>query len=97
MTDRRPIRLSKPMSLVLRHEPERFGVVLDAEGFASLAELLEAVRARIPGASELDVRAVVDTVEPEKQRFSIVAGEIRANRSFWLADRVPAEYLAETE
>ncbi|HYE98781.1 MAG TPA: RNA 2'-phosphotransferase [Planctomycetota bacterium] len=71
--------LSKRMSRILRHEPERFGVVLDAEGFATLANLLDALRRERPDVTEADVRAVVDTVEPGKQRYSIVGDEIRAN------------------
>jgi len=71
--------LSKLLSLILRHQPQRFGVTLDAEGYASIEEVLLAVRARLPQATVADVHRVVDTLEPDKQRFGIVAGEIRAN------------------
>ncbi|HIP87010.1 MAG TPA: hypothetical protein EYH27_01050, partial [Anaerolineales bacterium] len=30
------VRLSKFLALILRHQPERFGLVLDEEGWASL-------------------------------------------------------------
>jgi putative RNA 2'-phosphotransferase len=73
------VGLSKLMSLILRHEPEKFGLILDAEGFAPLQDLLEAVRRERPGTTEADVRAVVATVEPQKQRYSIVDLDIRAN------------------
>ena len=77
MSDR--VGLSKLMSLILRHEPDKFGVVLDAEGYTPLAELLDALRRGHPDVTEADVREVVATVEPLKQRFSIVDDEIRAN------------------
>src|SRR5262245_1097844 len=56
--------LSKLMSLILRHEPERFGLVLDAEGFVLLDELLAAVRTRFPSATRDQLLAVVERVEP---------------------------------
>lgn len=75
----RRIRLSKLMSLILRHEPAKFGVLLDAEGFTPLSSLLEALRREMPEVSEAEIHAVVATVEPRKQRFSIVGDDIRAN------------------
>ena len=73
------VGLSKLMSLILRHEPDKFGVLLDAEGFTPLRELLDAVQRERPGVTEADLRAVVHGVEPQKQRFSIVDDDIRAN------------------
>jgi len=76
------------MSVILRHEPERFGVLLDAEGYTPLDELLVAVRKRYPNVSEAELRAVVETVEPAKQRYSIVEGHIRANYGHSLEGRI---------
>lgn len=90
----RLVRLSKLMSLILRHEPEKFGVVLDAEGFTPLAELLEAIRREQPETTEADLRAVVDSVETQKQRFSIVEGEIRANYGHSLDGKIQHEPTA---
>lgn len=84
-------RLSRLMSLVLRHEPERFGLILDAEGFASLAELVEVLRANAPGVGEAEVRAVVATVDPQKQRFLIDGDEIRANYGHSIPGRIRHE------
>jgi len=88
MTRQPSIRLSKLLSLILRHQPERFGVTLDAEGYATLDEVLLAVRTRLPQATLADVQCVVDTLEPDKQRFSIADGEIRANYGHSLAGRI---------
>lgn len=94
MVERRLIHLSKTMSLMLRHEPERFGIVLDPEGFASLDEVVAALAAENPGTSVEDVKEVVETIEPDKQRFSIVDGEIRANYGHSLSDRIVHEPAA---
>lgn len=86
--------LSRLMSLVLRHEPERFGLVLDAEGFTPLADLVQALRAEAPGTVEADVRAVVATIDARKQRFSIEGGDIRANYGHSVAGRIAHEAAA---
>ncbi|GGN98348.1 RNA 2'-phosphotransferase [Saccharibacillus kuerlensis] len=66
-------KLSKLMSLMLRHEPEEFGLRLDPEdGSCGLDELLAAVRRRTgyEETTEEDVRGVVR--RSDKQRFEIV-------------------------
>jgi len=72
------IRLSKRMSLALRHAPERFGLAPDAAGWVPLARFLAALRI---------TRADLDTVVAgnDKQRFAVDHGpdgaeRIRANQ-----------------
>lgn len=68
------------MSLVLRHEPERIGLALDRQGWASIAALVERAAARgVPLTRELVLEIVAIS---DKQRFAIDAtGErIRANQ-----------------
>jgi len=74
--DRR--RLSKLLSLILRHEPERFGLTLDEQGWVALEALLAAVRSRPEwrGTTEEQIREVVAT--SDKQRFEISDDQIRA-------------------
>ena len=91
MTESKLVKLSKLMSLVLRHEPEKFGVVLDAEGYTPMRELLDALRKEQPGVTEADLRAVVETVEPQKQRYSIVEDDIRANYGHSLDGKIHHE------
>jgi putative RNA 2'-phosphotransferase len=79
------VRVSKLLSLILRHKPEKFGVVLDPEGYAPLADILAAVRTSLPHATE---GAVVNTVEQDKQRFTILDGEIRANYGHSIRERI---------
>ncbi len=88
MSTARLVELSKLLSFMLRHEPAKFGLVLDAEGFVSLEETLRAVCTRFPQASEADIFSVVEQVEPDKRRFSIVERDIRANYGHSLAERI---------
>ena len=88
MTDRRLIGISKALSLILRHEPHRFGIALDPEGYAPLDEVLNAVRTRVSGVSEQDIEAVIREVEPDKCRFTLSDGEIRANYGHSTADKI---------
>jgi putative RNA 2'-phosphotransferase len=71
-------QLSKFMSLVLRHEPEKIGIVLGSEGFVPLDVFVVAMNAK--GAyrwvTEEHIREIVET--SDKQRFEIVSGQIRA-------------------
>lgn len=89
--DRRLVRLSKLMSLLLRHRPAEHGLVLDPEGFTPLDELLEVLGRELPGTTRNDVEAVVATVEADKQRFTIADGAIRANYGHSLAGRIAQE------
>ncbi|HEX8654517.1 MAG TPA: RNA 2'-phosphotransferase [Allosphingosinicella sp.] len=63
------IRLSKFLSLVLRHRPETIGITLDAEGWADLDLLIG--RANAAG-GRLSRAAVEDVVRTsDKQRFAL--------------------------
>jgi putative RNA 2'-phosphotransferase len=58
----RLVKLSKFLALILRHQPERFGLPLDEEGWASLPEVMEILRG-LPNfrwATRADVLAVVE-------------------------------------
>jgi len=61
------IRLSKRLSLVLRHRPETAGLTLDANGWVPVAEVLAALRI-----SRAELDAVV--AGNDKARFAVAAG-----------------------
>jgi putative RNA 2'-phosphotransferase len=72
------VRLSRRLSLVLRHRPETAGLTLDANGWVPVVDLLTALRI---SRAELDV-VVRDN---DKSRFAVAAGadgveRIRANQ-----------------
>ena len=70
--------LSKLLTLILRHKPYDFGVKLSIDGFASIKELVEAIR-RIPRfswASEKDIIRVARTDEKNRFELKKMEGEI---------------------
>ncbi|HLL82625.1 MAG TPA: RNA 2'-phosphotransferase [Longimicrobium sp.] len=69
MADQNLVRLSKWMSLVLRHDPAKFGVVLDEAGWTRVDDLIAAAaRADVPLDDATLRRAVA---ENDKQRFAL--------------------------
>lgn len=77
MADRK--RLSKFLSLILRHRAQDFGLALDSEGFTDFEAVREVVKQRSPEAySEEDWQAVLNGQTDGKKRFEVVAGRIRA-------------------
>jgi putative RNA 2'-phosphotransferase len=75
-----PVRLSKLLSRVLRHDPGRFSIQLDRAGWVSVADLIEALNKAGRSVTREDIEAVVRT--SDKQRFAIDADtdRIRANQ-----------------
>ena len=83
--DKQLVSTSKFLSLVLRHRPDRIGLALDAQGWASVDDLIG--RANAAGQSltrELLWRVVA---ESEKQRFALSpdGARIRANQGHSVA------------
>ncbi len=78
MDERRTVKVSKYLSKHLRHQPERIGLTLDANGWVTIDELLRAVaRHHFPL-----TRAELDHVvaSNDKQRFAIEGDRIRASQ-----------------
>ncbi|MFD2767948.1 RNA 2'-phosphotransferase [Micromonospora eburnea] len=78
MDHRDLVRVSKRMSLALRHRPDRFGLTLDRAGWAPVADLLAALRI---------TRTQFDAVVAgnDKRRFAVERGpdgvdRVRANQ-----------------
>lgn len=84
----RLVKLSKFLALILRHQPERFGLVLDEGGWASLAEVMEILRG-LPNfrwATRADVMRIVEEGTGDgKRRFQVKGGRIRARYGHSLA------------
>ena len=81
MNQRQAIKLSKFLALILRHQPERFGLVLDEQGWTSLPEVLEILRG-LPNfrwATRADVMQLVEQGSgDDKRRFEVEEDRIRA-------------------
>ena len=76
MKKRRLVELSKLISYILRHDPEKYSLTLDRYGFAGLKELVRAINQKKRWVNEEDIRRVV--AESEKKRFEIREDRIRA-------------------
>ena len=73
---RSPVRVSKLLSLMLRHRPEEFDVQVDAYGFADFDAVISALKKQDADIEVEDVEALV--YKATKKRFEIVDGRIRA-------------------
>ncbi len=82
------VKLSKFLSLILRHQPERFGLKLDEEGWASLPEVMEILRG-LPNfrwATRADVLELVEKGSgDDKRRFEVAGERIRARYGHTIA------------
>lgn len=70
-----PVELSKFLSLILRHKPETIGLVLDAQGWAFIDDIVEKGGRGGNKFSREDLLRVVQS--SDKKRFSISADELR--------------------
>ena len=69
-------RISKLLSLILRHRPDEFGLNIDEFGFIPVDEVVEVVQERYDEATDDAVRDLV--ADPKQHRFEIVDERIRA-------------------
>lgn len=78
LTERRRTALSKLLSLILRHQPDRFGIELSENGFTDLGDLIAAVRKQ-HGWADIGMSEIKEVVQTnDKQRFEIEGDLIRA-------------------
>ncbi|AWN28392.1 RNA 2'-phosphotransferase [Streptomyces sp. NEAU-S7GS2] len=78
MNDQRSVRLSKYLAKHLRHEPERIGITLDAQGWVPVAELMAAAARHGFPFTRAELATVV--AGNDKQRYAIDGDRIRANQ-----------------
>jgi putative RNA 2'-phosphotransferase len=79
MDTKRAIRLSKFLSLVLRHKPEAIGIALDSGGWVNVAELLAALDRHGHLLSLDELRDIVATSDKRRFAFSEDGQKIRAS------------------
>ena len=73
------VRISKFLSLVLRHKPETIDLALDAEGWADVEELVRKALAYGVILDRPTLRQIVDQSERKRFSFSEDGKRIRAN------------------
>ncbi|MFW9818754.1 MAG: RNA 2'-phosphotransferase [Candidatus Thorarchaeota archaeon] len=72
------VEVSKFLSYILRHNPEKFGIVLDSEGFADLFSILGVLNERYKN-PEITKETIEELIrQSDKRRFEIVKDKIRA-------------------
>lgn len=89
-------RISRYLSLVLRHHPEAAGISLDRHGWAEVSELLTGVSRKYP----IDRKLLDEIVEEdEKQRYSYSPDgtKIRASQGHSIPVDVELERAAPPE
>ncbi|WP_043265272.1 RNA 2'-phosphotransferase [Streptomyces sp. CT34] len=97
MNQQRSVRISKYLAKHLRHEPERIGIALDAQGWVPVTELIEAAGRHGFPFSRAELEAVV--AGSDKQRYALEDGRIRANQGhsvrvdLGLPPAVPPDHL----
>lgn len=72
--------MSKFLSLVLRHEPQRIGLILDAEGWANVEALLSGFAKDGSPISLSDLEEIVSTDNKQRYSLSDDRKRIRANQ-----------------
>jgi putative RNA 2'-phosphotransferase len=78
-------RLSKFLSLVLRHNPSVVDVSLDPGGWIDVDELVAAVREQRRGVTRADIERVVATNDKQRFTLDLTTNRIRANQGHSLA------------
>ncbi len=79
MTDKEIIRISKFLSLILRHQPERVGLTLDGAGWVGVTGLLKAVNRNGVSLTLDQLEHVVATNDKKRFEFSEDGQRIRAS------------------
>lgn len=71
--------LSKVLSLILRHQPEEHGILVEENGWVLINDLVSYVQQKVPGFEDLVASDVENLVfEASKKRHEIENGKIRA-------------------
>ena len=99
LTEKETTRMSKFLSLVLRHKPETIGLTLDENGWAGTAELIQKMNQNGFEISEDILAHIVETNNKKRFAFNPDKTCIRANQGHslqvdvQLKEQLPPEYL----
>lgn len=79
------IKVSRLLSLVLRHKPETIGIELDKNGWVSITELLEALEKNGTTLTFDELNFIVDSNDKKRFGFNEDVSKIRANQGHSLS------------
>jgi putative RNA 2'-phosphotransferase len=80
MDEKRKTKISKFLSLVLRHKPEEIGLTLEENGWVSVEKLIQACAAHGQNFTPADLREVVETNDKKRFAFDADGRKIRASQ-----------------
>jgi putative RNA 2'-phosphotransferase len=89
--DKQLVKLSKLISLVLRHKPEEIGLSLDEQGWADVDELLMRLNQRGTKCDRTLLEKLVVTNDKQRFAFSADGTKIRANQGHSVAINLALE------
>jgi putative RNA 2'-phosphotransferase len=93
----RAIKISKFLSLVLRHKPEEIAITLDRAGWVAVSELLKACNTSGFPITREELDEVVSTSDKQRFAFSDDRLKIRANQGHSIAIQLDYQALAPPE
>lgn len=70
------VKISKLLSFILRHHPQRYDIVLDKYGFGHFTKVFEVVQRRFPFLEKNDLVQIIE--DDPKMRFELDGVKIRA-------------------
>ena len=73
-------KISKYISLILRHKPEEIGLKLDEHGYLSVLDLIEGINKSYEGFSMNDLERIVKEDSKGRYSFNEDKSKIRANQ-----------------
>lgn len=73
-------KISKFLSLILRHQPELIGIRLDENGWTNVKELIQKSKRKMPGLTKAVLEEVVANNDKQRFAFNEDYTEIRANQ-----------------
>jgi putative RNA 2'-phosphotransferase len=97
MDNARKTKISKFLSLVLRHEPQKIGITLDSGGWVSVRDLLNAFAKHSFALTRDELEEVVRTSDKKRFSFSDDGGMIRANQGHSVEVELGYEPIAPPE
>jgi putative RNA 2'-phosphotransferase len=80
MDEKRRTKISRFLSLVLRHKPAEIGLTLEDGGWVRVEELLKACAGYGKGLTLAELREVVETNDKKRFSFDASGARIRANQ-----------------
>lgn len=90
-------KVSKFISMILRHKPEAIGITLDEHGWAVVEDLIDGVSENYPGFNKEMLEEIVRTDEKQRYSFNGDHDLIRANQGHSIPVDVELEQVEPPE